>query len=89
MGVHVQQVYFLIGGNMNINRLTFIGCLSFLILGVTVVCTAASSPTVTIKGPFEQIVGILNAPQFKAPEKKPPSAIRYGKSPAPCLTPMH
>jgi len=59
-----------LGGNMNINRLTFIGCLSFLILGVTVVCTAASSPIATIKGPFEQIIGILNAPQFKAPEKR-------------------
>jgi phospholipid transport system substrate-binding protein len=55
---------------MNINRLTFIGCLSFLILGVTMVCTAASSPTATIKGPFEKIIGILNAQQFNAHEKK-------------------
>jgi phospholipid transport system substrate-binding protein len=55
---------------MKIHRWPFIGCLFFLLFGMAPASAAATSPTAAIKGPIDQIMDVLNDPQFEPPEKK-------------------
>lgn len=51
------------------NRLLSISCVFFLLFCVAGTSTAAS-PTAAIKGPIDQIIDVLNDPQFKPEDKK-------------------
>ncbi len=48
----------------------FISCLFILLFCTALANAAAVSPTASIKGPIDQIIGVLNDPQFQPPEKK-------------------
>lgn len=55
---------------MKIHRWSFMGCLFFMLFGAALANAATHSPTAAIKGPIDQIMGVLNDPEFEQPEKK-------------------
>ncbi len=55
---------------MKIYQWPFITCLFLLLFGTALASAATVSPTASIKGPIDQIIGVLNDPQFQPPEKK-------------------
>lgn len=57
------------GMDMKMNRWLSISCVLFLLLCVAGTSSAAS-PTAAIKGPIDQIINVLNDPQFQPENKK-------------------